>query len=279
MLSETLDLTRATRWKTAGHIFGCYSRENIRKFSVHWPYILSHYGEDNQQLFHCNTIVESYHPEDGSDMFSNTSGLTRSTRCNTLEDIRQINYTSIEHYKGPNSGLNCRIRGSHSSSYECASSGIQLHVLRALNDVSEERIISITMVENQPRRNLSWASGWFLDRSIFNLEEGGDAFLRNVDLYEDYTAWYLRRWHNPIIITGNSFKTNGDSCSTRGFPSENCLVFWSRVKGDLWLEEWLGSGSLERQRTAMGDAKVQGRNFFKSADTECARNLIKDSVT
>jgi hypothetical protein len=32
--------------------------------------------------------VESYHPEDGDDMFYKTLDLTTATRCNTPEDIR-----------------------------------------------------------------------------------------------------------------------------------------------------------------------------------------------
>jgi hypothetical protein len=32
--------------------------------------------------------VESYLPEDGGDMFSQTLGLTTATQCNTPEDIR-----------------------------------------------------------------------------------------------------------------------------------------------------------------------------------------------
>jgi hypothetical protein len=43
--------------------------------------------ETNQQRLNGNTTVESYHPEDGGDMFSETSGLTRTTRLNTPEDI------------------------------------------------------------------------------------------------------------------------------------------------------------------------------------------------
>jgi hypothetical protein len=42
----------------------------------------------NQQSFHSKTIVESFHPEDGDDMFSETSSVTRATLCNTPEDIR-----------------------------------------------------------------------------------------------------------------------------------------------------------------------------------------------
>jgi hypothetical protein len=37
----------------------------------------------------------SYHPEDGVDMFSETSDLTGATRCNTAEDIRYYELCSV----------------------------------------------------------------------------------------------------------------------------------------------------------------------------------------
>jgi hypothetical protein len=45
-------------------------------------------GPMNVVVFHANTIVESYRPESGGDMVSETSGVTTATRCNTPEDIR-----------------------------------------------------------------------------------------------------------------------------------------------------------------------------------------------
>jgi hypothetical protein len=38
---------------------------------------------------------------------------------------------------------------------------------------------------------------WFDARLIFNPEDGGDSFLRNVGSYMDYTAPYPRRWQLP----------------------------------------------------------------------------------
>jgi hypothetical protein len=51
-------------------------------------YIVSFYGEANQQLFHSNTTVESYYlrnSEDDGDMFSESSVLTRTTRQKATE--------------------------------------------------------------------------------------------------------------------------------------------------------------------------------------------------
>jgi hypothetical protein len=44
--------------------------DNIPEDSVRLPYIVSIYGEVNQQRFHGSTAVESCHPEGGGDMFS-----------------------------------------------------------------------------------------------------------------------------------------------------------------------------------------------------------------
>jgi hypothetical protein len=35
---------------------------------------------------------------------------------------------------------------------------------------------------------------WFLARMIFDPEDGGDTFLRNVGSYTDCTTLYLKRW-------------------------------------------------------------------------------------
>jgi hypothetical protein len=49
-------------------------------------------GYNNPHLFYRGcitiTIAELYHTEDGGDMFSETSGVTRATRCNIAGDIR-----------------------------------------------------------------------------------------------------------------------------------------------------------------------------------------------
>jgi hypothetical protein len=49
VFSETLGLTRATRSNTPQDIYNFYRRENIPEDSVLTPYILSLYGEANQQ--------------------------------------------------------------------------------------------------------------------------------------------------------------------------------------------------------------------------------------
>jgi hypothetical protein len=41
---------------------------------------------------------------------------------------------------------------------------------------------------------LTPCSRWFLARLIFDHEDGGDTFLRNVGSYTDYTALYPSRW-------------------------------------------------------------------------------------
>jgi hypothetical protein len=41
---------------------------------------------------------------------------------------------------------------------------------------------------------------WFLARMIFDPEDWGDMFLRNVGSHTDHTALYLRRWqHSPCL--------------------------------------------------------------------------------
>jgi hypothetical protein len=70
---------------------------------------------------------------------------------------------------------NCRIWGSHSSSYGCS------HLLRG----TEERITSIFRV-------------WFLARLIFDPGDGGDRLLRNFCSHADYTALYPRRWQHSF---------------------------------------------------------------------------------
>jgi hypothetical protein len=43
-------------------------------------------------------------------------------------------------------------------------------------------------------RRLGTCSRWFLARLIFDPEDWGDTFLRNVSSYTDYTALYPRTW-------------------------------------------------------------------------------------
>jgi hypothetical protein len=40
-----------------------------------------------------------------------------------------------------------------------------------------------------------------LARLIFDLEDGGDTFLRNVGSYTDYMALYPRRWQFSVLST------------------------------------------------------------------------------
>jgi hypothetical protein len=44
-------------------------------------------------------------------------------------------------------------------------------------------------------------SCWFLARLIFNPEDGGDMFLRNISSYMDYMALYPRIWKMFIITS------------------------------------------------------------------------------
>jgi hypothetical protein len=46
---------------------------------------------------------------------------------------------------------------------------------------------------------LTTCSRWFLARLIFDPEDGGDTFLRNVGSYTDYTALCPRRWQISLL--------------------------------------------------------------------------------
>jgi hypothetical protein len=69
-------------------------------------------------------------------------------------------------------------------------------------DVSEKLITFIFRVENQPSKKsvclmwLSPAASQFLSRLIFDLQDEGDKFLRNVGSHTDYRALYPRRWQH-----------------------------------------------------------------------------------
>jgi hypothetical protein len=52
----------------------------------------------------------------------------------------------------------------------------------------------ITVIPSQSSFCLATCSRLFLARLIFDPEDGGDTFLRNVGSYTDYTALYPRRW-------------------------------------------------------------------------------------
>jgi hypothetical protein len=52
------------------------------------------------------------------------------------------------------------------------------------------------------------ATRWFLARLIFDLEDGGDKFLRNVSLHADYTALYPTRWHYLLLFLSLSLHVN-----------------------------------------------------------------------
>jgi hypothetical protein len=77
---------------------------------------------------------------------------------------------------------------------------ISLHIRRAVRMrtyVSEECITSVFRIENQSSRKPA-RSRWLdiLSLLIFDPEDGGDTFLRNVGSHRHYTVLYPRRWQH-----------------------------------------------------------------------------------
>jgi hypothetical protein len=84
-------------------------------------------------------------------------------------------------------------------------SGFRRRAVRRQPDVSDERTVSIFRVEKLRKKpaehelSLS-ASASFMFGLLFDSEDEGDMFLRNVELSLNYSALQLKRHYFPFIV-------------------------------------------------------------------------------